>query len=596
MASVTVDYILNIKGNASKALDELKTKMSAFAAESGKIARAMNQNQNLAMFESMASLFAQMGGTISQVSIIATTAARPLTVLSKMIGGAGMAALGATVGIALLAAGVVKATTATMGWISEMGKLRAKLIEQGWLYTDDARNLVDYEKAMERLSVSSAKLRVELADKLAPAFQELIDAGTGFVRTLGDMDSGAETTYGSISKLLQTIGTGLAVTPVGAAAFSWGSAIKSYADTGQPSNERNFVDPQAVRALLAPFDPYMEDIWNNDAIYGPTQEQMEIGGQITQEKEKKQREAKALQDELDRSYDAYKEAWQEAMQKIDQAITKQVVEEWDEAAKEAKAAADKAKEAAQKQKEIMSFSGGLGGTLQNTGNPVMQAIATVLNPVRLVADGFGMLVNEIFSLDDLLGSTLDNALRVFGELPEEIFNIFGLLLPRFIRAMPEIVSQFILLAPAIVWELVRASPIILGAMIEAILQLPAEFVRQFKEAFNLDNMLNAFKGVFGKGGTIATSARSLIDLKGEDKSIFGVKIPSFDTGGMVAQTGLVYAHKGERVLNRQETRNYNGGSVGAINVYSTADARAIAEELRNKLGPYGLNLSLAPRV
>lgn len=587
MASVTVDYILNVKGNASRAVEDLRSKVSGLGKAFAESARQAQRSPLISSFETLSSVLTQFGGTTSQVGILASSLARPIATLAGAVGGTTLAVAAAAASFALLSAGLIKGISTARNWTTSMIDVGTGLVSQREITRDQIQNLEQLSVSASRLETELAKLKVSVADDMAPSFTRMNEALTGTVRLMRDVRDGSESVLGVLAGIIAIAdkNPGNAIKAIVDSLITGGRGGVEYDANYGPQLPANYDEKQLERLRGMGAGPEYDPVEIGNLRRKQAEEQKRLDEERAREKERLEKEMQ----------DAEKKRKKEFIDLVEK-MSKAEIRAQKDAMDAAIDAANAAKEAAQKQKEIMSFSGGLEGTLQNTGNPVMQAIATVLNPVRLVADGFGMLVNEIFSLDDLLGSTLDNALRVFGELPEEIFNIFGLLLPRFIRAMPEIVSQFIYLAPAIVWELVRASPIILGAMIEAILQLPAEFVRQFKEAFNLDNMLNAFKGVFGKNGTVATSARSLIDLKGEDKSIFGVKIPSFDTGGMVAQTGLVYAHKGERVLNRQETRNYNGGSVGAINVYSTADARAIAEELRNKLGPYGLNLSLAPRV
>lgn len=614
--SAVVNYVINIQGNASQAITQLQQKLSNFGATAANISKQMQQNQNLAMFESMASIFTQFGGTISQVSIIATTAARPLTVLSQIIGTGGMVAVGSAASIALLAAGMVKATSATMAWIGEMTKLRKELVDNGYIANGHASNLINYERATERASVATDKLKIEIADKLAPAFQELVDAGTGVVRMLGDLDTTSSSSYGSISKIAGFLSVILAPTPAGAALASWSKGIRGFAAGGQDSNAKYYDRFNPLLSPLAPGSQYTDFSGrgisgeSGGVFVGPTQNDLEVGGDIIRERDKAKREAEArkrkaesdLLEEISRALamaDKEKELIDRRVKaQIEtndmmlqiyydgiefQKETEKIIKEMDKATRDFErnyAASDK-----------LSMSGGVSGVVSSASGGAMN-----MGPVSLVIDLFNSLVDDVFNIDDLLNHTLDQGLRLFADLPEEIFNIAGLLIPRFFRAMPELISNFILLAPAIVWEFIKSAPIILSSVIEALLQLPGEFVKQFAEAFQLKEFLDILKGTFGKAGTIVNSAKGLIDLKGDEKRLFGIKLPSFDTGGMVGRDGLAYLHAGERVLNRSETRNYNGGSVGAINVFGVADARSIAEDLRNKLGPYGLNLSLSPRV
>lgn len=595
--SAVVNYVINVQGNASQAITQLQQKLSNFGATAANISKQMQQNQNLAMFESVASIFTQFGGTISQVSIIATSAARPIAVLSKLVGSSGLAAIGAAAGVALLGAGMVKAASATMSWIGDMSKLRKELIDSGYLFKEDATNLLSYERAVERATVTTNKLKVEIADKLAPAFQELVDAGNGVVRMLANIDQQASSTSkGSISNLLGNLGAGLggsggvqlqALGGLAKLAAAYGATPEPSAGTWQgPEYKPQEVDEYLrSRGAMPEYDPV--------AVGNLRRQQAEEAKRLAAQR---QEEEKRLADELQRLYEEKQQAIADTLQKISETETQLMLQDWSQAARIARDAAEAAKQKAQFEQDQLSMAGGVEGTLNRTGNPALQSVVGLLNPLRLVADGMSALVDEIFSIDDMFNNALDQGLRLFADLPDEIFNIAGLLIPRFIRALPELASNFILLAPAIVWELVKAAPIFLSSIIEAMLQLPGEFVKQFIDAFKLGELLDILKGTFGKAGTIVNSAKGLIDLKGDEKRLFGIKLPSFDTGGMVGRDGLAYLHAGERVLNRSETRNYNGGSVGAINVFGVADARSIAEDLRNKLGPYGLNLSLSPRV
>lgn len=622
MSAVTVDYILNLKGNASKAIDDLKRKMEDLGKRSNDLAREMNKNQNLAMFESMASIFTQFGGTISQVSIIATTAARPLTVLSQIIGTGGMVAVGSAASIALLAAGMVKATSATMAWIGEMTKLRKELVDNGYIANGHASNLINYERATERASVATDKLKIEIADKLAPAFQELVDAGTGVVRMLGDLDTTSSSSYGSISKIAGFLSVILAPTPAGAALASWSKGIRGFAAGGQDSNAKYYDRFNPLLSPLAPGSQYTDFSGrgisgeSGGVFVGPTQNDLEVGGDIIRERDKAKREAEArkrkaesdLLEEISRALamaDKEKELIDRRVKaQIEtndmmlqiyydgiefQKETEKIIKEMDKATRDFQrnyAASDK-----------ISMEGGLEGVVTSAAG----GGSGILGPIGVTVGLFNALVDELFNLPDLINQTLDNALRVFLDLPELVFELAGLVVPRIIRAIPEIVSGFILIAPAVVWEFIKAAPIIFSSIFEALFQLPEEFIRQLKDAFQPEELLNILRGFRQMWGGLTPGGLLKESFTGQtaarkERSIFGIKIPSFDTGGMVGRDGLAYLHAGERVLNRSETRNYNGGSVGAINVFGVADARSIAEDLRNKLGPYGLNLSLSPRV
>lgn len=67
----------------------------------------------------------------------------------------------------------------------------------------------------------------------------------------------------------------------------------------------------------------------------------------------------------------------------------------------------------------------------------------------------------------------------------------------------------------------------------------------------------------------------------------------------VARDEMALLHRGERVLTREENRQYSmrgGRSGGAptIHVHNVKHAREFADRLQRELGPYGLNLSITP--
>ena len=74
------------------------------------------------------------------------------------------------------------------------------------------------------------------------------------------------------------------------------------------------------------------------------------------------------------------------------------------------------------------------------------------------------------------------------------------------------------------------------------------------------------------------------------KRLFGIHIPSLDTGGDITRDGLAFVHAGERVLNRSETRNTQN-SVVVNAVVSSPDPRQFFDQLRALKGSYGLGIS-----
>lgn len=627
--NAVVTYILNVKGGFKQEIDAATKALEKFGSQFGKTAKDLQRNQLLSDVEAMFSILTQMGGSLSQIGIIASTSVRPLYTLYKAFGdqagaasastaalvantiaaNAGAIAIGGlALGVTALAYGTIKAITATQDWIAEQTKLRSALVEQGYLTNNDARALLEYERALDRGVRASEKLNIEIADKLAPAFQELTDASTGAKRALSDFAGESTTSYGSISRLVQVLGGMSRSVPLLAA----GLEFSGLAESGRQQDLKTRLAPDAVQMLTAPLafgDGAPVDYKGiSSSFVGPTQAQLAIGGEIVRQREKDEREAKQkrdkaesdLMEEISRALamnekekdlieqrvkaqiaisDNLLQGYYEGIefQKETDAIVKRMEKETD-AFERDYAASDK-----------LSMSGGLTSVVSTASGGAVN-----LGPIGIVVGLFNSLVDELFNLPDLLNTTIDNGLRVFLELPDIIFDIAGLIIPKFIRAIPEFISGFILLAPAIIWELIKAAPIILSSVFEAILQLPYEFVKQAMDAFKISEFLDILKGI----AQIWKNPGHMmgIDLKGDDKKLFGIKLPSFDTGGMVQRTGLAYVHAGERVLNRQETRNYSGGNVGVVNIYGATDLRRFSEQVQRSTGRYGIGLSLNPYV
>lgn len=634
--NAVVTYILNVKGGFKQEIDAATKALEKFGSQFGKTAKDLQRNQLLSDVEAMFSILTQMGGSLSQIGIIASTSVRPLYTLYKAFGdqagaasastaalvantiaaNAGAIAIGGlALGVTALAYGTIKAITATQDWIAEQTKLRSALVEQGYLTNNDARALLEYERALDRGVRASEKLNIEIADKLAPAFQELTDASTGAKRALSDFAGESTTSYGSISRLVQVLGGMSRSVPLLAA----GLEFSGLAESGRQQDLKTRLAPDAVRMLTAPLafgDGAPVDYKGiSSSFVGPTQAQLAIGGEIVRQREKDEREAKQkrdkaesdLMEEISRAL-AMNEKEKDLIEqrvKAQIAINDNLLQgyyEGIEFQKETKEIIKRMeKETADFQRDYaasdkISMEGGLEGVVTSAAG----GGAGILGPIGITLGLFNALVDELFNLPNMINGTLDNALRVFLDLPELVFDLAGLVVPRIIRAIPEMISGFILIAPAVVWEFVKAAPIIFSSIFEALFQLPEEFVRQLKDAFKFEELLNILRGFREMWGGLTPGGLLKEAFTGEqaarkEASFLGMKLPSFDTGGMVARTGLAQVHAGERVLNRQETRNYNNG-VGVINIYGATDLRRLSEQVQRSTGRYGIGLSLNPYV
>ena len=245
-----------------------------------------------------------------------------------------------------------------------------------------------------------------------------------------------------------------------------------------------------------------------------------------------------------------------------------------------------------------ALQGGLGGILSAAGaGPVGAAVAAVAAALPEIPGMLTGLADQVLSLAVDLPNTLTTILMdVVPQIVEKLPLIAGAL----ITAAPRMVAALVAAIPELIAAFISAGPQILVGIIDAFKELPKAFFQAIQRMVTelpsaigaaLAGLLNPLKDGDGKFlGTDLTAG------KGKEK-LFGINLPSFDTGGVVTRTGIATVHAGERVLNQQEARGGGRGgiSIGSITVVAP-DPRRFVEELRRLQGNYGVNLSLDPLV
>jgi hypothetical protein len=128
-------------------------------------AKNLQSNQLVSDAEQVASLFIQVGGSVSRVASVVTSAIRPVALLGTTLGPMGLAAAGAAAslaGIPLVAVGVFKALDGITSSAAEANERLEKLGQ----HVEDTGGLVEYTRAVQALDMSLDKAAVTLGSGL----------------------------------------------------------------------------------------------------------------------------------------------------------------------------------------------------------------------------------------------------------------------------------------------------------------------------------------------------------------------------------------------------------------------------------------------
>lgn len=235
-----------------------------------------------------------------------------------------------------------------------------------------------------------------------------------------------------------------------------------------------------------------------------------------------------------------------------------------------------------------AVGGGVSGVLN-----LIPVFGGYLAGIWEVLSNFGgiteSIVNELMSFFDNLGAQFRTILI---DLPLKI-----------IENGPRLIAEIIGLIPRIILQMIASAPMIFAEVIEAIFDLPAQIGREFGAMFQ--QFVEDIKEAFGKIGDLFTGKEGKFlgtSLAGKEnagnRSLFGIKLPSFDDGGRVTRTGLAMVHAGEEysgVGRRLGGRQQPTSVVVNLHAHGISDPDRLIREFQKRLGTLGIGLSLEPR-
>lgn len=222
-------------------------------------------------------------------------------------------------------------------------------------------------------------------------------------------------------------------------------------------------------------------------------------------------------------------------------------------------------------------TGSISGVLSTAGagDPLTMAIMGAIDLIKDPSTLVGLFTEVLETYMDLDQWVVDFAETASTEI---------------IAALPDLIAGFATIGPALAVALVESAPVLFESLIAALRELPFAFAQALLDILpNFGNLKETVGDAFSVGGKFATYA----GVGGT--RILGVKIPTFHEGGVMPHDGLANLERGERVLTREEARNYHS-QMGGFHFYGIQDLRQLSEQVQAAVGPYGLNLSLTPRA
>lgn len=240
-----------------------------------KAAKALNQNQTISQLETVSSLFIQVGGDVSRLASVATSAIRPLALLGSTVGGIGLAALSVPVGLAAIG---VAANALASSAVEAGDRLQKLGIQVG---PEAAQNLLAYKQATADLSIAMDMLRVAAGSEFAGNLATLASAAAGAVR----MFTGLTEAIQPVVDLLQTglrvwlLGASLGMTEAAMAGVQFGAAMND-------AEQHTDTLTDSIRALEQASQDAAEQSWlARDAHVAATTDQLVALGMLQSEEE-----------------------------------------------------------------------------------------------------------------------------------------------------------------------------------------------------------------------------------------------------------------------------------------------------------------------
>lgn len=231
-------------------------------------AKQLQQNQLVSEAETLASLFIQVGGSVSQVASIITSSIRPAALFATTLGGVTLAAAAAPValgGMAYAIKAVTEAGIEARDRLDELGRGAEVARESRVAFGEYESAVRELDVALDALTVSIGTEAAPAATRLMTSLRLLIEGGPEFGtmlrqssndgRMLADVleylygkTMRAAEAYGEFSKILMTGGASLLMDAVGAEADAYADAKAEEADAEESLRRaRTASTEQAIR-------------------------------------------------------------------------------------------------------------------------------------------------------------------------------------------------------------------------------------------------------------------------------------------------------------------------------------------------------------
>jgi len=208
----------------------------------------------------------------------------------------------------------------------------------------------------------------------------------------------------------------------------------------------------------------------------------------------------------------------------------------------------------------------LGGAIKGAGTAIAGVGSTFLLVAGIVAAvlvGMYLAWKENFlGMKQVVQNWIDGIKQLLGGLVDVFKGIFMIIKAIF-------TGDFDLLIEGLKKVFTGLWSFLVGGFKVAIATIEAVFIGALKIVINIINMILGFGGRIG----------NLIAGRGWTDANIGIKIPSFQTGGMMPYNGLAYLHKGETVTPVGTTNIAPNITINAT-IASDYDVRRLAEELK----------------
>lgn len=257
---------------------------------------------------------------------------------------------------------------------------------------------------------------------------------------------------------------------------------------------------------------------------------------------------------------------------------------------------------------VGAIQGGTSSILSTLGpiGAMIGAIFDALSNIDVLVKGFQ---DQVYNFATTLGDKMDTLLTDLAANGEKMLSE---IIPA-LNALPfNIVASLIEGAPQLFAEAIKSLVMIPIKTVEGFRDIFADFPQAFADAF-MDAVrdLTSFFGAGRDNPQLQQAAgASRAQMTGANPAMQEWatqqaaaqrgrgNIDKFESGGMVHQTGPAILHRGERVIPAHQVRQMGSQQPSVsnitINVNGVRNVDDLARQIRSRLGPYGVGLSLEP--